>query len=163
MHALTRAGTRASSSPLSEFVEARSVAFQQRRGGSEPLQIYRSVSPRVPGSRRMWQSAMRGGGRPGARPVTMPRERCRVATVTRAAARGEAQPLVALFADAPMRAIGRGGGVLLKADRILCNGLNVVHPSCPRHPDGVTSNSRPCATSWYLSMYYIPICAGGKR
>ena len=32
-----------------------------------------------------------------------------------------------------MRAIGRGGGVLLKADRVLCNGLNVtVHsPSTP--------------------------------
>lgn len=95
----------------------------------------------------MWRGALRGY--PGVRPITMLRERCRVATVTGAAAGGDPQPLVTLFADALMRAIGRDGSVLLKADRVLCNGLNVAAypfalgtplallqtPNHERHPD----------------------------
>lgn len=57
---------------------------------------------------------MRCGGCPGVRPATMlePRGRCRVATVTSAG--GESQ-----------RAI-RDRGALLKAERVLCNELNVA-------------------------------------
>lgn len=172
VHAFTRARTRAQAnpSPLSEFRAslsklARSLPNNDGEEASHFTQIYHSMSPRVPGSRRMWQNAMRGRSCPGVRLVTMCPENDVALLRWRERPQEESRSLVALFADALMRAIRRGGGVLLKADRILCNGLNVVaRPfalSVPRQRYFKLPTMSDVPISF--STHCTPIFADGKR